>query len=77
MDAAVKYAVPTPRCYQRRRPEKTLWYHTVQTHLETWLALSTGQGDELFHFQLNKPIIMITYSDRGDIWEDWRVGMSF
>jgi hypothetical protein len=31
----------------------------------------------LFHFQLNKPMIMITYSDRGDIWEDWRVGMSF
>jgi hypothetical protein len=45
MDAAVKRAVPSPRCYQRRRPEKTLWYRTVQTHFETWLALSTGQGD--------------------------------
>ena len=36
-----------------------------------------GAEYSLFHFQLNKPIIMITYSDRGDIWEDWRVGMSF
>jgi hypothetical protein len=46
MDAAVKHAVPTPRCYQRRRPERTLWYRIVQTHFETWLALLTGQGDE-------------------------------
>lgn len=46
MDAAVKRIASQARCYQRRRPEKTLWYHTVQTHLETWLALSTGQGDE-------------------------------
>ena len=45
MDAAVKRAVPSPRCYQRRRPERTLWYRTVQTHFETWLALSAGQGD--------------------------------
>ena len=46
MDAAVKRAVPSPQCYQRRRPEQTLWYRTVQTHFETWLTLSTGQGDE-------------------------------
>lgn len=46
MDAAVKRIAPQARCYQRRRPEKTLWYRTVQTHFETWLALSTGQGDE-------------------------------
>jgi hypothetical protein len=44
--AAVKRVVPSPQCYQRRRPEKTLWYRTVQTHFETWLALSTGHGDE-------------------------------
>src|SRR5450759_993058 len=25
---------------------KTLWYRTVQTHFETWLAHSTWQGDE-------------------------------
>lgn len=46
MDAAVKRIVPQAQCYQRRRPEKTLWYRTVQAHLETWLALSTGQFDE-------------------------------
>jgi hypothetical protein len=45
MDAAVKRATPSTRCYQRRRPEKTLWYSTVQAHFETWLELSTGQGD--------------------------------
>ena len=45
MDAAVKRAIPSPQCYQRRRPERTLWYRTVQTHFETWLALSSGQGD--------------------------------
>ena len=45
MDAAVKRAAPSPRCYQRRRPERTLWYRTVQAHFETWLALSAGQGD--------------------------------
>ena len=46
MDAAVKRITPQAQCYRRRRPEKTLWYRTVQTHFETWLALSTGQGDE-------------------------------
>ena len=45
-DAAVNRIAPQAQCYQRRRPEKTLWYRTVQTHFETWLALSTGQGDE-------------------------------
>jgi hypothetical protein len=45
MDAAVKRAIPSPRCYQRRSPERTLWYRTVQAHFETWLALSSGQGD--------------------------------
>jgi len=46
MDAAVKRIAPQAQCYQRRRPEKTLWYRTVQTHFETWLTLSAGQGDE-------------------------------
>ena len=27
-------------------PERTLWYRIVQTHLETWLELSTGQSGE-------------------------------
>ena len=44
--AAVKPIAPQTQCYQRRRPEKTLWYHTVQTHFETWLALSTGPCDD-------------------------------
>ncbi len=26
--------------YRRRRPERTLLYRTVQTHFETWRALS-------------------------------------
>lgn len=39
MDAAVKRATPSTRCYQRRCPERTLWYRTVQTHFETWLEL--------------------------------------
>lgn len=46
MDAAVKRIAPQAQCYQRRRPEKTLWYRTVQTHFETRLAHSTWQGDE-------------------------------
>jgi hypothetical protein len=46
MDAAVKRIAPQAQCYQRRRPEKTIWYRTVQTHFETWLALSTVQGVE-------------------------------
>ena len=32
--------------YQRRRPEKTLWYRIVQTNLETWLELATGECGE-------------------------------
>ena len=43
MDAPVKSVAPRTQCYQRRRPEQTLWYRTVQTHFETWLALSTGE----------------------------------
>ncbi|GAB1234115.1 IS91 family transposase [Ferrigenium sp. UT5] len=46
MDAAVKPSATQARCYQRRRPEQTLWYRTVQTHFETWLALADGPGDE-------------------------------
>ena len=46
MDAAVKLIEPQAQCYQRRRPEKTLWYRTVQTHFETWLALTGGPCDE-------------------------------
>ena len=30
--------------YRRRRPERTLLYRTVQTHLATWLVLA-GEGD--------------------------------
>jgi len=46
VDAAVKPIAPQTQCYQHRRPEKTLWYRTVQAHFETWLALATGPGDE-------------------------------
>jgi hypothetical protein len=45
MSAAVKPAPSSTRCYQRRRPEHTLWYRTVQTHFETWLALAAGPDD--------------------------------
>ncbi|NNM68559.1 MAG: IS91 family transposase [Gallionella sp.] len=54
MDAAVKRIAPQAQCYQRRRPEKTLWYRTVQTHFETWLALSAGQGDESPHAHIEQ-----------------------
>lgn len=37
MDATTQRAAPGTRCYQRRRPERTLWYRTVQAHFETWL----------------------------------------
>ena len=40
MSAAVQPAPAGTRCYQRRRPEHTLWYRTVQAHFETWLALA-------------------------------------
>ena len=45
MSAAVKPALPSTQCYQRRRPEHTLWYRTVQTHFATWLALAAGPDD--------------------------------
>jgi Transposase zinc-binding domain len=45
MSAAVKPALPGTRCYQRRWPEHTLWYRTVQAHFETWLALAAGSDD--------------------------------
>ena len=46
MDAATKRIAPLAQCYQRRRPENTLWYRTVQSHFKTWLALTNGPGDE-------------------------------
>ena len=46
MAAAAQCAAPTPKRYQRRRPERTLWYRIVQTHLETWLELASGEGGE-------------------------------
>jgi hypothetical protein len=46
VDVAVKPGAAQTRCYQRHRPETTLWYRTVQTHFETWLALTNGPGDE-------------------------------
>ena len=46
MVAAAKRVTSVPLCYQRRRPEKTLWYRTVQTHFETGLALSSGESNE-------------------------------
>ena len=46
MDAPAKRIAPQAPCYQRRRPEQTLWYRTVQSHFETWLALTGGPGDE-------------------------------
>ncbi|MFS8086062.1 MAG: transposase zinc-binding domain-containing protein, partial [Acidobacteriota bacterium] len=45
MSAAVQPASAGTRCYQRRRPERTLWYRTVQAHFETWLALA-DESDE-------------------------------
>ena len=45
MSAAVQAAPSGIRCYQRRRPEHTLWYRTVQAHFETWLTLAS-ESDE-------------------------------
>ena len=45
MSAAVQPAPSGSRCYQRRRPEHTLWDRTVQAQFETWLAL-TAASDE-------------------------------
>ena len=39
-------ASPRSAVYRRRRPEGTLRYRTVQTHLATWLALQDdGTGE--------------------------------
>ena len=46
MAAAAQCAAPTPQRYQRRRPERTLWYRIVQSHLETWLELAGGEDGE-------------------------------
>ena len=46
MAAAAQCAAPAPKRYQRRRPERTLWYRVVQTHLETWLELARGADGE-------------------------------
>lgn len=46
MAAAAQCAAPTTECYQRSRPEQTLWYRMVQSHLETWLELAGGEDDE-------------------------------
>ena len=46
MAAAARCAAPSTQRYQRRRPERTLWYRIVQTNLETWLELSTGEDGE-------------------------------
>lgn len=44
MSAAAHCAEPTPKHYQRRRPERTLWYLNVQTHLETCLERASGEA---------------------------------
>ena len=46
MAAKAQCAAPSTQRYQRRRPERTLWYRIVQTHLETWLELSSGPSGE-------------------------------
>lgn len=46
MAAAAQCAAPTTQRYQRRRPEQTLWYRIVQTRLETWLELASGEDGE-------------------------------
>ena len=43
-------AVSRPKIYNPRHPERTLLYHTVAGHYESWLALASaaqfdGQGD--------------------------------
>ncbi|MBK8361779.1 MAG: hypothetical protein IPL15_23595 [Comamonadaceae bacterium] len=57
MAAAAQCAAPTPKRYQRRRPERTLWYRIVQTHLETWLELASGEDGEAppAHVEANLP----------------------
>jgi hypothetical protein len=46
MAAVAPCAAPQPQPYQRRRPEQTLWYRTVQAHFATWLELSSGPAGE-------------------------------
>jgi hypothetical protein len=46
MAPAAQCAAPTPKRYLRRRPERTLWYRIVQTHLETWLEFASGEEGE-------------------------------
>ncbi len=46
MAAVAPCAAPQPQRYQRRRPEQTLWYRTVQAHFATWLELSSGPYGE-------------------------------
>jgi len=45
MDAAVDLAA-TCRVYRRRRPERAPLYHTVQKHLETYLARAREGHDQ-------------------------------
>ncbi len=46
MPATAACASPRSAVYRRRRPERTLLYRTVQTHLATWLALhDDGTGE--------------------------------
>ena len=44
--AGLPVAASGPTMYRRRRPERTLLYRTVQTHLATWLALRRGEFDD-------------------------------
>lgn len=46
MAAAAQCSAPSTQCYQRRRPERTLWYRIVQTHLKTWLELASEPSGE-------------------------------
>jgi len=50
----------------------------IGTEFDISFGIKTGDdGKFLFHFQLKKPIITITYNDGGDLWQGWRVVMSF
>lgn len=46
MATAAPCAAARPQRYQRRRPEQTLWYRTVQAHFATWLELASGPCGE-------------------------------
>ena len=39
MPATAACVLPRTAAYRRRQPERTLLYHTVQSHLATWLEL--------------------------------------